>query len=304
MRRTIGTSLTALALLACSQGAGESSADQCSNGRDDDGDGMADCADPACRVYAFCTGSDAGPPDAGPIDAAPRPDGAICARAVDVVLSVDVSSSMVDELALLRDQAPSIIGALRAIDPDAQVRLVVFVDDVLAISECAPLEASALSAELEARRVLAPGNRSPVSGTLNVDCPENSLDAVVEAAECPVRSGAARVILHVTDDTFAESPAVLSGPFGGGIVVASTYTEASMAVAGSRVVSLTRTGPGQDCGSGTFSPDVGRGWTGPHQGQVALPEQTGGRALDLDAWRSGTVDLAAELAAEAEEACR
>lgn len=34
--------------------AAEIDAASCSNGHDDDGDGMSDCADPACRIHPFC----------------------------------------------------------------------------------------------------------------------------------------------------------------------------------------------------------------------------------------------------------
>src|SRR5688500_11526174 len=105
-----GSSWSRGLILLCAVGAvvggagcasGESSVDQCSNARDDDSDGLTDCADPACRVYAFCTGADGGAADAGPRDAAPRPDGARCGRPLELVLVLDVSSSMEDELARL-----------------------------------------------------------------------------------------------------------------------------------------------------------------------------------------------------------
>jgi hypothetical protein len=259
-------------------------------------------------VYSFCEGDDAGRPDAGPVDAAPRPDGAACARPIDLVIVADVSSSMVGALEQLERESEAIVTTMRALDAGSRVSLVVFVDDALAVDECAPLaDAASLSGALAARRVLAPENRSPVSGTINQDCAENGLDALsLAAAECPWRAGAAHVILHVTDDTFAERPTVLSGPFGGGILVQHTFDETADALVaeGARVVALTRSGAGRDCGATTVSPDVGRGFHAPYLAMPSIPERTAGIALDLDAWRDGTVDLAASIAGVAEAACQ
>lgn len=294
--------------VAACNSSGETSTDQCSNGRDDDSDGLPDCADPACRVYAFCAGSDAGRPDGGPVDAAPRPDGALCGRTIDLVIVADVSSSMVGPLEQLEQETGAIVDAVRAVDPDAQTSLVVFVDDALAVQDCvAFVDAAALESELAAWRARAPDNRSPVSGTFNQDCAENGLDALALAtAECPWRDGAARVIVHVTDDTFAEHPTVLSGPWGGGIVVQHTYAETADALVDGdvRVVGLTRNGAGRDCGASTISPDVGQGFHTPYLGSPSIPERTGGIAIDLDAWRAGEVDLAATIASVAETACQ
>jgi hypothetical protein len=307
---SLSVSVGALALvsLAACGGGTETSVDRCSNGRDDDGDGLVDCADPACRVYAFCGAADAGRRDAGPVDAAPWPDGALCARPIDAVLTLDVSSSMADELAVVRDWAPALVESLRALDPEAQVSLVVFVDDALAVSDCAPFDSGAsLAAEIDAWRMRARENRSPVSGTFNQDCPENSLDALhLAATRCFERSDAVRLVVHLTDDTFAEHPAVLSGPYGGGVLVQTTYeqTAAALVGVGARVVAVTLSGPGEDCGAGRRSPDVGQGFHTPFGGQRALPEQTGGLALDLAALRAGTLALEAEVAALVESACR
>ncbi|AKF11289.1 hypothetical protein DB32_008438 [Sandaracinus amylolyticus] len=298
--------LAAPLLGACDQddAEGESTLDACSNGRDDDDDDLVDCDDPACRAYVFCLSSDAGA-DAGPVDAAPLPDGAICVRPIDVVLSVDVSSSMGPTLAALRDASSALIERLQALDPSARVSLVVFVDDALAVEECAPLDVSALQDQLELWRVRSEDNRSPVSETYNTDCPENSLDALMLATRgCPWRAGAARLLVHVTDDTFAERPTVLSGPFGGGIVVQSTYAEVGEAMedASVRMIALTRTGTGESCGAGR-SPDVGQGFHTPYRDAVALPERTGGAALLLPDFAAGNLDLVGVIADQAQLAC-
>jgi hypothetical protein len=282
----------------------------CTNGRDDDGDTMIDCADADCRIYAVCAVRDAGS-DSGPVDVGPRPDGARCSRAVDVVLVLDVSSSMEAELAVVRDQSSAIFDALRALDDRSQISLVVFVDDALAVGECAPLvDGPALATQLEDWRLLAPMNRSsvqPGASAMNQDCAENSLDALhLAATTCPWRPSTARVIVHVTDDTFAEAPTVLSGPFGGGIVVQHTFASASAALvtAGARAVTVTLDADvGEDCGAGR-SADVRTGFFTPFAGMPPLHERTMGRALDLAALRAGTLDLGTAIVELAETACQ
>ena len=90
----------------------ESDVNTCSNGRDDDGDGATDCRDLACTVFPFCAGTDAGI-DSGPLpDVGPRPD-AGCDPSLDLVLSIDVSTSMTGELMAVRDGVPRIFAPVR-----------------------------------------------------------------------------------------------------------------------------------------------------------------------------------------------
>jgi hypothetical protein len=279
----------------------------CSNGLDDDRDMLTDCADPACRLFAWCVASgDAGRPDAGSPDAA-LPDapgldaGPLrCEAPLDVVLVLDVSSSTPPDLARLRDGAPALFEALSAASTDPRLGLVVFVDDALAVDDCAPIAGpEALAAALDEWRAFSSTNTSPVSRIPNVDCVENSLDALATAITgCAWRDGG-RVIVHLTDDTFAERPAVLSGPFGPGVVVTSTYLEVSDALAREGIVlgALARDGAGAACGGPTPSPDVGRGFHRPFGAEVSLPERTGGAVWDLDAMRRGELDPVASIAA-------
>src|SRR5690606_4598625 len=136
-------------------------------------------------------------------------------------------------------------------------------------------------------------NRSPSRDTYNTDCPENSLDALwIAATSCPWRPGATKVVIHVTDDTFLERPARLSGA----ISVQTTYAEVAAALVSRelRVGVFAVPGAGEYCGAGT-SADVGRGFHAPYMGMPSLPEQTGGRAYDLRQVRSGTLDMAAAI---------
>lgn len=306
--RVLPTIAMAGALVGCSgPPPAEIGEGPCSNAIDDDRDTLTDCEDPACRLFAWCASpADAGRPDANRPDAfvpdAPGLDAGPlrCEEPLDVVLVLDVSSSTAGDLTRLRDGAAALFDAVREASTDPRVGLVVFVDDALAVEDCAAIESpEALAATLEAWRAFSSTNTSPVSRIPNVDCAENSLDALATAITgCPWRSGS-RVIVHLTDDTFAERPAVLSGPFGPGVVVTSTYLEVSDALAREGIVvgALTRDGAGSACGGPTPSPDVGRGFHRPFGAEVSLPERTGGAAWNLDAVRRGEIDPIASIAA-------
>jgi len=308
VRLSFAPSVLALALAAaCTPPAPltENDIASCSNGRDDDEDTLVDCADPTCSLFAFC-GTDAGTPDGG-VDASfdafglDVPDAPpTCAAPLDIALVLDVSSTMGAELIAIQAALPSIWTRAHELDPTAQFSLVVFVDDVLLVNECAPFATvESLVAAIETYRVLAPMNRNVADPTLpNQDCPENSMDALFDAAtECTFRSGSTRVFWHATDDTFAERPAVLSGEWGGGVFVQSTYAEAGTAMVTRNIHlgSLARTGAGEFCGAGTTL-DVGIGFHTPFGTQLSLPQVTNGAVWDQRGLGS-TLDLAAEMRA-------
>lgn len=281
----------------------ERTADECSNGDDDDRDGVADCADPACSVHTYCGGTgDAGPGDgdAGtPTDSGPRPDVTtpLCTDPIDVVFVLDVSTSMDDDAARMRDGIESIWNAAMALTPDTRFGLVVFVDDALAEGGCSSFaDLATLRARFDHWRAFCASNASPVSGEQNSDCPENSLDALhLAATTCTWRPGATHIIVHVTDDTFVERPGVLSEPvFGpGGIPVQHTYAEvaAELVTRELRMGVFAAPGAGDFCGAGS-SPNTGQGFHEPYMGMTSLPMQTGGRAWDIRAVRSGSLDMA------------
>lgn len=305
MRPVLAPSFLAFLALACTPPAPltENDIASCSNGRDDDEDTLVDCADPTCSVFSFC-GTDAGIPDAG-VDASFDAFGAdvpdvppTCVEPLDVVLVLDVSATMDAELAAIQAALPSVWTRARELDPTAQFSLVVFVDDVLLVNECAPFATvDALIASIESYRVLAPMNRNVADPSLpNQDCPENTLDALFNAAtECGFRAGSTRFFWHATDDTFAERPAVLSGEWGGGVFVESTYSEASTAMVSRNIHlgSLARSGAGEFCGAGTTA-DVGLGFHAPFGTQLTLPQLTGGAVWDQRGL-GGSLDLAAEV---------
>lgn len=293
-------------LAACTTNAlsGETSAADCSDKVDNDDDGLVDCDDPACSVHAWCGGSSPHSTDAGhpaPSDSGPPPDrGPLttgCSDPIDVVFVVDVSTSMADEIFGIRSGIDSIWAATTALTSNAQFGLVVFVDDVAAVNGCAPFETvEAMQSELMRWQNFASSNAQPGgSPSANSDCPENSLDALHRAATtCPWRPGSLRILIHVTDDTFEERPAVLSGALGfGGIPVQHTYADAVDALVANeiRVGAFAAPGAGEPCGAGS-SQNVGRGFHEPFWGMASLPDATGGRAWSIRDVRSGILDMA------------
>lgn len=304
---SLGTALGAASCGGSRATPTESDMATCSNARDDDGDGLVDCHDPACGIFSFCNAHDGGVDAAAASDAnVDAGDGGTCGRPLDIVLTVDVSTSMTGELAAIGDGISHLWDVAHEVSADPRISLVVFVDDVLAVDGTPPFAADGgcmpftnvedLRTQLGAWQTFCASNQSPVSHLPNQDCAENSLDAIVAATMCPLRDGSRRVLVHVTDDTFVERPAVLSGEWGGGVVVQFNYLEATTALVdrGFRVGVFGETGVGDDCGAGR-SPDVGRGFSGPFGSMSSLPEVTNGRFWDLREVRAGRLDMASEI---------
>lgn len=301
----------ALAIAGCSDkmegpgggGGGETSAAACSDGIDNDRDGQTDCADIACTVHPWCEGLrlDSGPPgfDSGPrVDAGPRPDtGPIvgCADPIDVAFVLDVSTSMSDDIAAIRRGLRSIWDAASALTPTVRFGMVVFVDDALAVNDCAGFETvEAMEMEFDEWVAFCSTNRQPAGyPSTNSDCPENSLDALYLAAtRCSWREGATHILIHVTDDTFRERPARF-GMFMEGPMVQRTYSEVVDVLSANmiRVGAFASPSPGEWCGAGTSS-NAGDGFHDPWMGMPSLPGATGGQVWSIRDVRSGALDMA------------
>jgi hypothetical protein len=296
----------ALLLAGCSSGPGtslEGDTLSCNDGRDNDGDGLVDCQDPGCAVLDWCTGvPDAGRPDAGRPDAA-RPDagpipGPQCGDPIDIVFVIDVSTSMRDEVEGIRRGVDSIAARALSLSSNVQFGLVVFVDDVEAVDDCRPFATTAeLRTELTEWESFTTSNAQPGGSPVsNTDCPENSLDALYAAAtRCSWRTGSLHILIHVTDDTFAERPTLLSGSgfAGDGVPVERTYAETVEALVSRqiRVGAFAAPGAGEECGAGS-RPDVGRGFHAPYLGMPSIPDATRGRAWSIRDVRAGTLDMA------------
>jgi hypothetical protein len=276
----------------------------CSNGMDDDGDGLTDCAEAACAGLVVCGGSGdsgtggddgGGLPDASLYDAPP----VVCVDPIDLVFVLDVSTSMASEASRLRAGIGSIFAAADALTMDHTFGLVVFVDDELVVNGCSSFPtAASLQTEFDHWRDFCASNENPGGGGSNADCAENSLDALYAAATmCTWRPGATHILIHVTDDTFEEPPYTYSAdPFGGGGVRAMRhYSQVVDALVASqiRVGAFAMEVP-EECGAGT-SDDTARGFFTPFFGLPSLPEATGGRVWDIADVRAGTLDMATAI---------
>lgn len=270
-------------------------------------------------------GSDA----TGGADARPRTDGGGgCSDGIDVVLALDVSSSMGFVIDDLEEDIESVVAAANALAPGARFGLIPFVDNHV-IDATGPLEggrvhseaATLITAFRHYREVYLEANRNPADGpggpTLqNPLCEENALDALhAAAAEFPWRAQATRVVIVATDDTFLERPdnygdrdhdgdtTSTDFPREGHYPATSTVAEtvAALTAAEVRVFSFTRlTPPGifsRCSGSERRFPweDISDGWSTPYMGAMPIPEATDGRNFDLAGVQDGAISLATTI---------
>lgn len=287
--------------------------------------GLGGCASGASSADDSGDEQPAADGGAGLADAGARPDAppanldaGACEEGVDVVLVLDITSTMNFVLDDLEDNIGSVVDAANELSPGAHFGLIAFADnhaiDATGSDGAIHTEAETL---IEAfghyREVYTANNRNPGDGpdgltTQNPICEENSLDALHAAAtEFPWRQGATRVIIVATDDTFLEAPdnygdKNADGDFDDDIPyneadypARHTVAETSSALEGlgARVFSFSSTRRGS-CGTTSRYPDgaVGWGWSQPYDGQAPFPELTGGRDYSLDAVESGDLSLA------------
>lgn len=256
------------------------------------------------------------------MDAGPYPDAGRCEESVDVVLVLDVSSSMEFVLTDLEDNISAIVDAANQLSPDAHFGLIAFadnhkLDDTGAAGVVHTGAETLVAAFANYRSVYTANNRNPGDGPdgptfQNPICEENSLDALYAAAEeYPWREDAARVVIVATDDTFLEAPDNYGDGNGDGDTtdtfpfreghypalhtVADTTT--ALEAARTRVFSFTRlTQPDffNRCGTGRRLAweDITDGWTTPYKDQAPFPEVTDGRNYDLQLVQDGSLSLA------------
>lgn len=246
-------------------------------------------------------GAPSTPPPSTPPPSTPPPSSGVCEAPIDVVFVLDVTTSMADDIEAARLGMEQVWRTANALRPGAQIGLVVFGDDVLPVQGCAPFASlEALQAELARWRDFTRNDANPQpagSPYENVDCAENALDALhVAATQCPWRDGATRLVVHVTDDTFAQAPTVLATDEygGGGIAVGHTYAQTveALRAAEVRVGAFAVPGTSAFCGEPV---EVGVGYHAPYLGMPPIPAATGGRAFDLLGVRSGALDMGAAV---------
>ena len=249
----------------------------------------------------------------------------VCTEDVDVVLVLDVSSSMGFVLDKLEEEMDKVVTASNALKEGAHFGLVVYVDNA-ALSATGDKEggkvhttaATLKAAFANAQSTYTNPNRNPGDGptgptTQNPICEENALDALHMAAkDFPWRPSAARVVILATDDTFIEKPDNYGDRDNDGKTDKTSYpregdypakytldeTIAALKAAKIRVFSFSPSKPPgllQGCGTGrrhqgndTFT----WGWSKPWKGKAPIPEQTSGKNFDLDTVKSGSTSLA------------
>jgi hypothetical protein len=265
--------------------------------------------------------TDGGPGDRADAGEWQGGDGGDCAEVIDVVLVLDVSSSMNFVLDDLQNDIAGVVEAANALAPDSHFGLVSFSDNYL-LDTSGDLEggrvhteaASLEDAFAEVQSTYTMWDRNPGDGPggpifQNPVCEENALDALyVAASEFPWREEATRVVVVATDDTFLERPDNYGDGdgdgdttgFGEGDYPAEWTVAETVGVltgSGARVFSFTRLDPppaGERCSTGRRYQwqDITDGWTTPYQGAEPIPDQTDGRNYDLARVQSGQLSLA------------
>jgi hypothetical protein len=247
-----------------------------------------------------------------------------CTEGIDVVLVLDVSSSMGFALDKLDAEIGKVVDAANKLAPGAHFGIIFFVDndrvdDTGSNGKVHTTAATLQAAFKNAKSVYTNNNRNPGDGpggrtTQNPICEENALDALHHATtEFPWRNNAARVAILVTDDTFLDKPDNYGDRDGDGLTNKTDYpregdyparfeyTETVTALRAQkiRVFSFTRLKPpgGFDldrCGTGRrHSTDdaITYGWSQPWKGKAPIPEATDAKNFDLDLVKKGSLSL-------------
>jgi hypothetical protein len=273
-------------------------------------------------------GADGGPGfiDARPVEGA---DAGACNEVIDVVLVLDVSSSMGFVLDKLGTEIDGVVTAANQKAADAHFGLIVFADNHR-LDDTGPLgggkihiaAASLKSAFQNAKTVYTNNNRNPGDGpggptTQNPICEENANDALYAAAtDFPWRDNATRVVIVATDDTFLERPdnygdrdgdgdtTSPGNPKEGDYPAARTMPETVAALVNNRVrvFSFTRLAPPAfpelvQCGTPRrFAwAAISDGWSTPYKSMPPLPIATDGANFDLAQVQSGALSLASTI---------
>lgn len=208
---------------------------------------------------------------------------------VDVVFVLDVSTTMSFVLDRLAHEIAAVDAEVRKHDANPHYGLVVFVDDVKVIDGGkAFTDIEDLTREFQRWKAFTADNRQISHTGDNLDWPENSLDALHAAATDFAWRDAddtVRVVVHATDDSFAEAGDVLSGT----VTVQHDYDETAAALRAAHVRVASFTAP---IGGQCECEDVKPGFMAARGDDPSLPEATGGAAFDLDDVAGGRLHFA------------
>ena len=201
-----------------------------------------------------------------------------CYEMIDIIFALDVSTTMSGYLETLENEIGLVWSAAQELDDDPHFGLVVFVDDVLVVSDTTYESVAAIQGDFHEWYTHTSTNQQTQSTATNTDWPENSLDALYAAAtdyQWRDPSLTLRVIIHATDDTFREYP----DAFTSGIQATTTYGEVVQVLQDQtvRVASFAA-----HEGGSTGTTDVEPGFFTDYAGQSPIPAATSGQVFDID----------------------
>ncbi|MFO8070751.1 MAG: hypothetical protein R6V85_02645 [Polyangia bacterium] len=203
-----------------------------------------------------------------------------CYEKIDIVFAIDVSTTMSGYLSTLEDEIGLVWEAAEEIsaDDDPHFGLCVFVDDFLLVSPQTYTSVSDIKSDFNYWYNHTSTNQQTQSNATNSDWPENTLDALYEAAtayQWRDQDLTLRVVIHATDDTFREHP----DSFSSGIPATHTYEETVQALQEQtiRVASFAA-----HLGGPAGNADVEPGFYTDYQGQSSIPEATSAMVFDID----------------------
>ena len=213
-----------------------------------------------------------------------------CYTQLDVVFSIDVSTTMSDILSDLENEIGLVWDFVADNFPDETPHfgLSVFVDDYLLTNSGQPF-ASVLDIKTEFNNwyTHTSSNEQTQSTASNYDWPENSLDALaVSATDFNWRDSAEtlRIIIHATDDTFLEKP----DKFDSNITVEHTYDETVALLVQEKI----RVGAfAAKIGGRLDNIDVEPGFFTDYNGKPSISEATGGEVYFIEDVKDGTIHM-------------
>ena len=212
-----------------------------------------------------------------------------CYEMIDIVFVIDVSTTMSYILSTLEAEIGEVWNAAQdlSVDEPPHFGLVVFVDDVMVVASEIYISMSALQTDFHDWYTHTSTNQQTQSTASNTDWPENTIDALVAAAldfDWRDPELALRVIIHATDDTFLEYPAMFSS----GLPANHTYAETVTMLQDReiRVASFAA-----HIGGMTGTTNVEPGFFTDYNSMSPIPAATSGGVFDIDEVYDDTLSL-------------
>ncbi|MCB9752933.1 MAG: VWA domain-containing protein [Myxococcales bacterium] len=220
-----------------------------------------------------------------------------CQTQVDLVFVMDVSTSMGPILAKLESEIATVDAAIKALDLGAPITprygLVVFVDDTKLIASGEPLpDVALIQSHFNTWYTFTQGNTQTSGMGLNNDWPENTLDALHQAAnefQWGDIEDTLRLVIHTTDDTFGEKPAVQSG-----VPIQHTYLETVLLLQ-TRQIRVFSFADADWTGGPLNNVNVSYGFFEPYNGHTEIPVATDGGAFNINDVLNGDLSLSAAI---------